>query len=362
MGFYEESMKEIEEKRYSKSLLNFCDLFHKARDQAYELGHTETSKKFQYELDVLSLCTPFIGEKNKQRFIPSFHFVDGQVWPDVTKFSSEQFLYYKERLERTTNVFLKTRYADFLFEYGDKKLGIKKFEMAKILVPSCLEVARLHFAHNEGLEMVKYLSRAVEVSLKMRLNELIKECLVLLETILKEYDSTQNYRFVLELSSVARNIINNKKTDFVSGDQKLLFFNILDRGREYFWSTKDFYLHRMFCEEILKWEKIIRLADSEIRKYLLEIGQSFEEEAIDQQGREKRSRLVEAEFLGEAMRHYANIGETEKANDMKVKIRKLYECLEENEELFKVLSNFSVPTEEVECVLNHYLEGEKKRC
>lgn len=65
----------------------------------------------------------FIKNKKERRFSAVISFADGREWPDIQNFTDNQIEYYEQRLNETNNLFLKVRYSDFLFEYGDKKIA-----------------------------------------------------------------------------------------------------------------------------------------------------------------------------------------------------------------------------------------------
>lgn len=362
MEFYSSVIEEVEKINYSKYLSEFKSKFVTFRDKAIEQGDKKAANLFQYEIEILSLCTknPFVKENYSQRFVPLYEYKDGTKWPNIEGFTEEQINYYEERLKVSNNVFLKSRYADFLFEHGDKFGSLNKYQISQILVPSLLEIADAHLEKGNLLQFVLSLSRAVEVSLRMQIEKFIQSSLILLEKAIVEFEKIKNYRWILELSELIRNIVNSKKSNLVTEELKELCFDVLNKGRISYWENKEFHLHRSFCEEVLKWKKIKNMSDDEVDNLLLEIGRSYEEEALYQHGREEKSNIVKAHFYELAMRHYANIGKTEKVNEMKVLIRRAYEELERSDELSAFSSEFSIPTEALENILKPYLEGEKK--
>jgi hypothetical protein len=320
MEFYNSVIEEVEKINYSKYLSELKSKFETFREKAIEQGDKETASLLQYEIEILSLSTinPFVKENYSQRFVPLIEYKDGTKWPNIEEFTPEQINYYEKRLKVSKNVFLKSRYADFLFEHGDNFGSLNKYQISQILVPSLLEVADAHFEKGDFLQFVLFLSRAVEVSLKMQIEKFIQSSLILLEKAIVEFEKIKKYRWILELSEVISNILNSKKSNLVTEELKELCFDALNKARISYWENKEFHLHRLFCEEILKWKKIKNMSDDEVDSILLEIGRSYEEEALYQQGREEKSNIVKAHFYELAMRHYANIGKTEKVNEMKV--------------------------------------------
>jgi len=78
---------------------------------------------------------------------------------------------------------------------------------------------------------------------------------------------------------------------------------------------------------------------------LLDIGKSYEVEAEHQGGREEKSNLVRAHFLERAIDHYINIGEKDKVSELKVKVKKAYKDMADNNELKEISTNIEIPNE-----------------
>ncbi|GLH64133.1 hypothetical protein [Parageobacillus sp. G301] len=358
MEEYKDKVKQLERISYSKYLSEFAGEFKKIRDWAKEKGLVRFEKMAQYEIEVLSLRdqTPIVKINDRGRFIPMIEYKDGTKWPDIENFTGEQIAYYEQRLEETENVFLRARYADFLFEHGDKHGTKNKYEISKILLPSLLEIAEKHLDKGNFYSFVSDLARAVEVSLKMGNKEWIEIVLKKIESTLHMFDKNKDYRWTLELSRLLRNILGSKLSNLVDENIVLLCIQLLNKRRKSYWDNKEYADHRMFCKEIIHWKKLKRISNEEEQQLQVEIGQSFEEEAIHQQGREQKSSMVKAHFYELAMRHYANIGRTDKVEEMKILIRKAYKEWEESDELSVVSVEVPIPTHEIENMMRTYLE------
>ncbi|OQO98662.1 hypothetical protein B1689_15930, partial [Geobacillus sp. 44C] len=358
MEEYKDKVKQLERISYSEYLSEFVGEFKKIRDWAKEKGLVRFEKMAQYEIEVLSLHdqTPIVKINDRGRFIPMIEYKDGTKWPDIENFTGEQIAYYEQRLEETENVFLRARYADFLFEHGDKHGTKNKYEISKILLPSLLETAEKHLEKGNFYLFVSDLARAVEVSLKMGNKEWIEIILKKIESTLHMFDKNKDYRWTLELSRLLRNILGSKLSSLVDENIVLLCIHLLNNGRKSYWDNKEYYMHRKFCEEIIHWKKFKRISKEEEQQLQMEIGRSFEEEAVHQQGREQKSSMVKAHFYELAMRHYANIGKTDKVEEMKILIRKAYKEWEESDELSVVSAEVPIPTHEIENMMQPYLE------
>jgi hypothetical protein len=333
MEEYKDKVTKLERISYSEYLSEFVEEFIKIRDWAKEKGLDRFENMAQYEIEVLSLHSQ----------------------SPIVK-TGEQIAYYEQRLEETENVFLRARYAELLFEHGGKHGTKNKYEISKILLPSLFETAEKHLEKDNFYLFVSDLARAVEVSLKMGNKEWIEIILKKIESTLYMFDRNKDYRWTLELSKLLRNILSSKLSNLVDENIVLLCIQLLNNARKSYWDNKEYDDHRKFCEEIIHWKKFKRISKEEVQQLQMEIGHSFEEEAMHQQGREQKSSMVKAHFYEQAMKHYANIGRTDKVEEMKILIRKAYKEWEESDELSVISTEVSIPTHEIENMMQPYLE------
>lgn len=99
--------------------------------------------------------------------------------------------------------------------------------------------------------------------------------------------------------------------------------------------------------------------ESRIRSLRMEIGQSYEEEAMDARDI-RNSHMPEAFFLEEALKHYIEIGCMEKISELKVRIREAY-CSSKDE--YQALSyTIKVPMDVETQFLKPYEELDEKNC
>lgn len=136
--------------------------------------------------------------------------VNGTEWPDIKKIRDEQLKYYEKRLYETNNIFLKVRYSDFLFEYGDKKIAKNKYEISQSLLTSLVYICE-HYSETSNYDTM--ISRLVEVSLLMGNKKELKKAVELIYLKINEFDDNNEYRRVYELSQLTREILksNHKK-------------------------------------------------------------------------------------------------------------------------------------------------------
>ncbi|MCF7622526.1 MULTISPECIES: DUF4209 domain-containing protein [Bacillaceae] len=355
-----EKLRAIEETKYVQHLSELADMFKVIQEVARNEENKEIATIAQYEIEVLSLHaqTPFIFGNHSQRFTPMLELNNGFKFPDVEKFTVEQYKYYEQRLEETENVFFISRYSDFLFEHGDKYVVRNKYLLSQILLPTLFEVALTHLANGEYFSYLEDMARVIQVALKMKNEQYAKRIEEHVVNQIKEFDESQEYSWVLEIAKLYRVIEESPLTSIIQEENKVYCYEILDKSRQYFIQNKKHYIHRYFCKELMEWSKILKKNEETRKKYSLEIGMSYEEEAEHQQGRQDKSSIVKAHFLEEALQHYADIGEKNKIDEMKILIRRTYEEVETNGELSLISTVVSIPIEAIDQILNPYLEVE----
>ncbi|GIO99027.1 hypothetical protein J14TS5_41130 [Paenibacillus lautus] len=263
----------------------------------------------------------------------------------IDQFLEPQIIYYEQELTLTDNAFLKYRYADILLDYQGKfckSLTLNRYQIYTILLPNLIEFAESYLPdlqHSDIDEPYQsylcIIARGVEVSLLFRnasftakLTELLSRRL----SELKKYDT--DLRWALETSQLIREIYRSKLIDSEELIQEQICLSLLEEASETFREQNKHLLQRLFLNEMIEWLKLTDPTKKKIKDMQLLVGASFEEEAVEQQGRLEKHKLVEANFLEQALHHYKKIGESEKVKELKVKIRDCYldskDLLEEN--------------------------------
>lgn len=355
MSQLEAMFDEIENFGYDAYYGSYIKKLAEIRDKVKEAGDETLSKRAQLELEVLSLAAkpPIIEENYQTRFIPMYEWNNGQKWPDVSTYTSEDFLYIKSRLDTTKNVFLRCRYADFLIEYGNS-IGVKAFPISKDFIQALDSVVDSYAENNDDIGLIQLLARGFQISLKMKNKDMLQLVTNKAFSFIEQFTEGKKYRWILELSEMIREVAQSQLASMLAKSQYERCYNALVAGKQHYWDEKGHHLHRSFCEEALNWNNIVGFTFEEFEGLRLEIGTSFEEEAIHQQGRNEKSALVQAHFYEMAMEHYSNIGSTEKIEEMKVKIRQSYE--QARGEVKTISISINVPTETIESIIRPYLE------
>ncbi|MCD8898577.1 DUF4209 domain-containing protein [Mammaliicoccus sciuri] len=358
MDKFKEKVNALELIETTKYYSEFIEGFKKIRDWAKNENLKNEEELAQYEIDIFSLCekTPILSKnRNKPRFMATFIDVNGTEWPGIKKFRDEQLKYYEKRLYETNNIFLKVRYSDFLFEYGDKKIAKNKYEISQSLLTSLVYICK-HYSETSNYDSM--ISRLVEVSLLMGNKKELKKAVELIYLKINEFDDNNVYRRVYELSQLTREILksNHKKIIIKEYSNKIII--VLEKAIKNYFEDKDYQSHIMFCEELIQYRKFSLISSERINELEKEIGKSYELEAEYQQGRKDKSLLVKAHFLEKAMKHYSEIGEREKINEMKILVKKTYEEYEKSNETSLIKSTIEFSKEEIDKVIDSFISSD----
>lgn len=361
MNRYIEKIKEVELIANTKYYTEFVDGFKKIRVWAESEGELDKARLAQYEIEICSLHekNPILSiDKKESRFVAMFGYTDGTEWPDIKKFTDDQFKYYEKRLLETDNVFLKVRYSDFLFAYGNKKITMNKYQISQYLISSLVEISDHYRCNEEDYEYISAVARLVEVSLLMENEEKLKEVVNLIYSQLTEWNKKNEYRWTFELSKLLRVVLNSKFKGGFSEEFSTFIIGVLENARKKYFEDKEYNFHKMFCEELIEYRKISLISLEKERELQLEIGKGYELESEYQQGRQNKSLMVKAHFLELAMRHYANIGEREKINEMKILIKQAYEKYEQSDEMATISVPLEIPSEVINKIVETYISSD----
>ena len=358
MDKFKEKVNELELIEATKYYSEFIEGFKKIRDWAANENLKNEEKLAQYEIEIFSLCerNPILSKNKKERrFSAVISFADGREWPDIQNFTDNQIEYYEQRLNETNNLFLKVRYSDFLFEYGNNKIAKNKYEISQSLLTSLVYICE-HYSEASNYDSV--ISRLVEVSLLMGNKKELKKAVELIYLKINEFDNNNEYRRVYELSELTREILksNHKKIILEEYSNKIII--VLEKAIKKYFEDKDYQSHIIFCEELIQYRRFSLISSEKINELEKEIGKSYELEAEYQQGRKDKSLLVKAHFLEKAMKHYSEIGEREKFNEMKILVKKTYEEYEKSNEMSLIRIPIEFPEEEIDKIVECFISSD----
>jgi len=325
----------------------FLEVCKWAKEQMDELLHKKAA--WEYLLFSLHTKNPLLkfSEPNDQRFTFSFQYSDGSKWPDPDGFDEEAMKYFLDRMQTTSNVFLRSRYADYLFEYGVKPLGIKQYDIARELVPSFISVCGAHVDghHNNHFQGLADLYRAIEVALKMRNAEFLNPGISALRSLLFRYEEKEEYRWILYVSRILRLIQDSPLRNELAEDLRTACMDALSKAAKAYEAGEDATISPHFFGELIEWGRLGSFTGLEIGRIQTLIGELYEKHAEKQD-----SFLAKAHFYEKALTHYVQQGIADKVNPMKVQIREAYRNLRSSGELKGFVVPFQLPAEYVKGV------------
>ncbi|HDF7027509.1 TPA: DUF4209 domain-containing protein [Staphylococcus aureus] len=358
MEKFKEKVNDLEAIKTTRYYTEFVEKFKKIRDWAKNENLKNEAKLAQYEIEIFSLCekNPILSKnKSEKRFVATISFDDGREWPDIQKFTNDQIKYYEQRLNETNNLFLKVRYSDFLFEHGNKKITKTKYEISKCLLSCLVEILTYY---SDDFNYTSVLARLVEVSLLMGDREKLEKAIELIYLKMDEFDYNNEYSYVYELSKLIREILKYKHKKIILENHLNKIIIVLEKAIKNNFEDKNYYLHRVFCEELSQYRKFDLISSERRSELKKEIGKSYELEAEYQQGRNNKSLLVKANFLEKAMEKYMEIGEREKSNKMKILVKWTYEEYENSNEMNLIRIPIEFPKEEIDKIIEGFISSD----
>ncbi|WP_419792120.1 DUF4209 domain-containing protein [Staphylococcus chromogenes] len=358
MEKFKEKVSNLELIETTKDYTEFREGFIKIRDWAISENLENEAKLAQYEIEIFSLWerNPNLNKNKKEkRLVALISFDNGEEWPNIKKFTDGQIKYYEQRLDETNNIFLKARYSDFLFEYGNKKTTKNKYEISQYLL-SCLVDLIPHYSYEFSNTSV--LARLVEVSLLIGDREKLKKAVELIYLYISEFDDNNEYNCLYELSKLTREILKSKYKKIISDIHSNKIIMLLESAIKNNFEDKNYQLHRVLCKELIQYKKSGLISSERINELQREIGKSYELEAEYQQGRKNKSLLVKALFLEKAMEHYKEIGKREKIIEMKILVKRTYEEYEKGNEMSLIRIPIEFLEDEVDEFVEHFTSSD----
>lgn len=300
----------------------------------------EEKKRFLTWEGQLFICCeiPLEQRDEEQQFLyPQAVYTNGVKIPDIDNFEAERLEFYNHRLEIVTNVPAKIRYANYCFQYCEKKQKYKyAMEICQLL---CEELSDIAFGH---MCIVSF-SRLFELSLSFSNKDIVEKLDSVVNKLISREYSQKDYLYLLSISRIVTgNVVRNKK-EFIKKETQEKFANIIEEMSNYYFQNGDYSLYRNCCPNYMDWLKILKRQDK-IETVLLRIGESYELDAE----KKENTNLEKAEWYQLAAKHYVNIGERKKVYHLKVKIKNAFKDAESYGE-FKTLSTTqSIPLEQLE--------------
>ncbi len=330
----------------SNKILNhneISDLLRKAHEYLQENNKTEEAKKCKWDRMITDLVID-PAYKNKefaaQPFSPMLVGADGCIYPNIESFTDESLAYFESRAETTRNLFLQTRYNDFLwFKKKDHK-------RAKIAVEKYLELGNILFAKKEYLDSFQYFNRALSLSITLNNEQLITQSVSTIFNLIDQNIRNKENRWVIELAEM---LIEHKK--FLSSKELEGLANKILTAAKSYKSGQPNNLH-IFRKIISLAERIYRRLDKteKANSISLEIANSFEEDAKNKTEGYTIKSAVAVHYIKQALDVYQRLpGYNDKKKKLLLKIKELNEKTINNMKKFE--ERIEIPNEEIEKML-----------
>jgi len=146
-------------------------------------------------------------------------------WPDVTKFTQEDFEYFEKRYKACKNLFAKTEYGLMVY-FGEKTATSRHHDFKRQLCKELFQLSKDYYAKTEEdgeknhyvLDFFHSLRMAFELAKKSNLTNELKEIIEYIYTIHQSWDLTKDgtLRILLDLSGLLSDnyTLSNKIIDF----------------------------------------------------------------------------------------------------------------------------------------------------
>lgn len=245
---------------------------------------------------------------------------------------------------------IKYLYLDYLIEFGDKE---KKYLYAKQLSEVIFSIEASY--QGDEYELISPLSRLVDVAIRLKLEKETQKTIAILvcriETLIKRFD----YRWILELAQLVRAIGYQKNDMRLTEQQRNIILSAMEESKDYYTKQNHLGVTEGFLIELIQWCKEGG-KKKKINGYQTEIAKAYISKSIEQDGRQEKSYYVEAHFLEQAARVYLNIGNTEDAHKLQVKIKQAYRNYREKE-MRKIPFDFDLPQDTFESYYSQFKES-----
>lgn len=340
--------------------------FNEVIEQLKNEGKSEIAKIADLDRQVFSVQKSFSKKNDKERgtidglgwqFSGIETLEDGSqiniYWPDVTKYTSDDFEYFEKRYKSCVNIFAKTEYGLMIY-FGKKSTYSKHLNFKKELSLYLFELSKEYYNKvvNKDVKKFNYLyyfynslQMAFRIALKSNINEELDEIIKYIFNIHQSWDIKKEgtLRVILDLSGLLceKFSVTNSKIDF----QQLLNKNLesaQELSKTYIWGSI----------YIIDLNILIEKKRHNSANYLLEYkAKLYEELAKDA---ESKSNMTCVRFVEEALRIYKQI---KKSSDIS-RLEKHYSKLRGQFRLFE--NKTQLPSEIYENINNRIMNAIKE--
>ncbi len=275
-------------------------------------------------------------------YLSALHTFNGGEIPDPAVFTDEALDYYERRLEITINPIVRSWYADFLWVKRPNHVFARRaIEAYHECFPICMEKEWWE-------EAADSLVRALRLALSINdrsLTELAKS------KILSQRQSHPHVRYCLDLVDA---LLEIGKGDIEDQDVETAL-EVCQAGAEFYRSDQGGHNYRIAREFLSRTAVILThlKREEEAAVARVSIGAFWEAEA---ELKGHASSLVGAMFLQDAAAHYANIGRSDKVEELKIKVREGYQAAIDRGEFKPVEAEATIPVKDIEAEARELLK------
>ncbi len=272
------------------------------------------------------------------RFGPAM-VMGGRPTTDLPDFPEEAWLYFEKRLGESKNPILRSWYADALWEKKHHHL------YARAAIQAHLDCYPIYVGNEWWGEAADALTRAIKLAARLNDPALIEEAKNKVLSALDYLSKRQSHpevRYCLDLIDA---IVNLERRSRPEDLQQAL--SVCQAGAAFYTSEqggRDYYIARAFADREATLQTKLGHPDA-AGTARVRIGEFWEAEA-DLKG--KGSNLVSAALLQKAIQQYANIGRSDKVEELKVKVRESYQAANEQGEFGRISSEVKIPVTDIE--------------
>lgn len=340
----------------SSSLYEVAKVWEEQKENILAMGKISQYFIWDYELMKCGENTLHISPEETQRLIPLCEYTNGEKYPNIEEFEVERIAFYTECLSYTSNLAMKIRYTDYLFEYCEKK---DKFLIGNRLCGYLMEYLG-HSSKDEEWGYISKMSRLIDVAVMFKKEDIIAEIVPIIFKKIEELQSESSYLEIKSLLTLTRYFMGHKKLSCIKDADKQQIISYIQESRDRLINDKNIHIYILFIEELIEWFKVVGKTQEEILVLRVEIGKALEIESDYQGGRAEKSDIVKAHFIEQAIKHYINIGEIDKVNSLKVKLKETYKSLIQGDELKTFETTVEIPNQVIEDILQPIIVDDKR--
>ena len=297
-----------------------ADLWRRAAFAFAERGDPESARRLWAEYLVISLHAREPHSQDEgDRYLHPMMQCGSLKCPDPDSIPDVMVDHLEKRLYEIANPYLKARYADFLWQRR------RQHQHARAATEAHLAIVQAEGERGNHGEAAESARRALSLAFALRDRALVEVVVQTVTSISEGWVEVDSEAY--SVVRIVEKILDNPR--FREAPVLQRWANLLKEGLQ---RENDHYVRRDFLAQLARvLQRMSRPGDAQ--RCRVQIAEDRESEARE---REPESLLVAASFYQDALKAYAELGLSDKVEEMKLKARASYKRAEETE--FKALS------------------------